>query len=97
MTEGAAIFVFDTQNPDRLRPSRGVVHEVHPRDGDEDFVRVSGSMALRSEEMFRNGGRTHKPFHRMPLVPEFTMSDPVKVQWPHLGRFVALKLLGGEA
>ena len=90
------MFVFDVKNPDRFRPSRGVVHEVHPKQDDEDFVRVTGSVALRLAEMHSMGGRTHKPFHKIPVVASFSMSDPVKVTWPHGGTFVALAL-GGEA
>lgn len=96
MTEGLEVFVFDVRNPDRFRPSRGVIHEVHPKQEDEDFTRVTGSVALRLAEMHSMGGRTHKPFQKIPVVLTFSISDPVTTLWPHGGTFVALKL-GGEA
>ena len=86
------VFVFDVQDPDRLRPRRGIVHEVHR--GADGAVLVSGSIMLRHDEIVRSN-LCFKPFLKMAVVESFTVSDPVMTKWPHLGRFAALSYTEG--
>jgi len=101
VTDGTQVWIFDKDDPDRLRPKRGVVHEVHQPGSESKLTRqtvrtlcVSGAMQLRHDDMVRSGA-CFKPFLLMPVVETFAVADPTKAAWPHLGKFAALSFTEG--